>query len=264
MVTLVGLIAKHGILIVEFANQLQEQGADKLEAVLEAAALRLRPILMTTGAMVLGSMPLAIATGAGAEARNQIGWVIVGGMAIGTLFTLFVVPVMYLLIGRDHYAIAAEAGAHRRDGTADGALTAPTPGSQATKNPAALPGFFVCGRLALMRGAACRLLGLGGLPGDLFRRLRPGGGGFELAPWRSGRWLRWSSACGRDVLAGGDRALDVLAGDLQALRQHGLERPASRASATSPKKAKVGVGARLRARPAAGRRPGWRCRGRGG
>ncbi|MCY7354615.1 MAG: efflux RND transporter permease subunit [Lysobacter sp.] len=102
MITLVGLIAKHGILIVEFSNQLQEQGKSKLDAVIEAAALRLRPILMTTGAMVFGSLPLAIASGAGAEARNQIGWVIVGGMSIGTLFTLFVVPVMYLLIGRDH------------------------------------------------------------------------------------------------------------------------------------------------------------------
>ena len=100
LVTLVGLIAKHGILIVEFANQLQEQGRSKLDAVIEAAALRLRPILMTTGAMVLGSLPLAIASGAGAEARNQIGWVIVGGMGIGTLFTLLVVPVVYLLIGR--------------------------------------------------------------------------------------------------------------------------------------------------------------------
>jgi len=102
LVTLVGLIAKHGILIVEFSNQLQEQGRSKFDAVIESAALRLRPILMTTGAMVFGSLPLAIATGAGAEARNQIGLVVVGGMAIGTVFTLFVVPVMYLLIGRDH------------------------------------------------------------------------------------------------------------------------------------------------------------------
>jgi multidrug efflux pump len=102
LVTLVGLIAKHGILIVEFANQLQDDGRGKLDAVLEAAALRLRPILMTTGAMVLGAVPLAIAGGAGAEARNQIGWVIVGGMAIGTVFTLFVVPVVYLLLARDH------------------------------------------------------------------------------------------------------------------------------------------------------------------
>ena len=110
LITLVGLIAKHGILIVEFSNQLQERGKPKLDAVIEAAALRLRPILMTTGAMVLGSLPLAIATGAGAEARNQIGWVIVGGMSIGTVFTLFVVPVMYLLIGRNHQqATAAQA-----------------------------------------------------------------------------------------------------------------------------------------------------------
>ncbi len=102
IVTLIGLIAKHGILIVEFANQLQERGRSKFDAVLESSALRLRPILMTTGAMVLGSLPLAIATGAGAEARNQIGRVIVGGMAIGTLFTLLVVPVVYLLIARNH------------------------------------------------------------------------------------------------------------------------------------------------------------------
>ena len=81
-VTLVGLISKHGILIVEFANQLREIGRDKLDAVLEAASLRLRPILMTTGAMVLGALPLAIASGAGAEARHQIGWVIVGGMSL--------------------------------------------------------------------------------------------------------------------------------------------------------------------------------------
>ena len=108
LVTLVGLIAKHGILIVEFSNQLQEQGRTKFDAVVEAAALRLRPILMTTGAMVLGSLPLAIASGAGAEARNQIGWVVVGGMGIGTFFTLFVVPVMYLLIGRDHQKVGAK------------------------------------------------------------------------------------------------------------------------------------------------------------
>ena len=82
LVTLVGLITKHGILIVEFANQLQERGAAMREAVIEAAALRLRPILMTTGAMVLGALPLALATGAGAESRQQIGWVIVGGMTL--------------------------------------------------------------------------------------------------------------------------------------------------------------------------------------
>ena len=105
-VTLVGLISKHGILIVEFANQLREAGRDKLGAVQEAAVLRLRPILMTTGAMVLGAVPLAIATGAGAEARHQIGWVIVGGMSFGTVFTLFVVPVFYLLLSGAHRAVA--------------------------------------------------------------------------------------------------------------------------------------------------------------
>ena len=98
LVTLVGLITKHGILIVEFANQLRAQGRAKIEAVIEAATLRLRPILMTTGAMVLGAIPLALATGAGAESRQQIGWVIVGGMSLGTLLTLFVVPVAYSLL----------------------------------------------------------------------------------------------------------------------------------------------------------------------
>ena len=81
---------------------LRELGRDKFDAVLEAASLRLRPILMTTGAMVLGAVPLAIATGAGAEARHQIGWVIVGGMSFGTIFTLFVVPVVYLILSGKH------------------------------------------------------------------------------------------------------------------------------------------------------------------
>jgi multidrug efflux pump len=102
LVTLVGLITKHGILIVEFANQLQEQGRSRFDAVVEASALRLRPILMTTGAMVLGAVPLAIATGAGAESRNQIGLVIVGGLLLGTLLTLFVVPTAYTLLARTH------------------------------------------------------------------------------------------------------------------------------------------------------------------
>jgi multidrug efflux pump len=101
-VTLVGLISKHGILMVDFANQLREIGRDKFDAVLEAASLRLRPILMTTGAMVLGAVPLAFASGAGAEARHQIGWVIVGGMSFGTIFTLFVVPVVYLILSGKH------------------------------------------------------------------------------------------------------------------------------------------------------------------
>ncbi|WP_432823602.1 efflux RND transporter permease subunit, partial [Trichloromonas sp.] len=100
LITLVGLITKHGILIVEFANQLQEQGQSKLEAVLDAATLRLRPILMTTGAMVLGTVPLALANGAGAESRSQIGWVIVGGLSLGTVLTLFVIPAAYLLLAR--------------------------------------------------------------------------------------------------------------------------------------------------------------------
>jgi len=101
LVTLVGLITKHGILIVEFSNQLRAKGEDLMDAVVDAATLRLRPILMTTGAMVLGALPLALAHGAGAESRTQIGWVIVGGMTFGTLLTLFVVPTAYtLLAGR--------------------------------------------------------------------------------------------------------------------------------------------------------------------
>ncbi|HEY4541240.1 MAG TPA: efflux RND transporter permease subunit, partial [Noviherbaspirillum sp.] len=100
LITLVGLITKHGILIVEFTNQLREQGKSMVEAVTEASVLRLRPILMTTGAMVLGAVPLALATGAGAESRMQIGWVIVGGMSLGTVLTLFVVPTFYTFLAR--------------------------------------------------------------------------------------------------------------------------------------------------------------------
>ena len=124
LITLVGLITKHGILIVEFANQLRAKGEDMMSAVIDSATLRLRPILMTTGAMVLGSVPLALATGAGAESRTQIGWVIVGGMSFGTLLTLFVVPVAYtLLAGKAHIE------AHGIDVT-PGALpiSTPTPG----------------------------------------------------------------------------------------------------------------------------------------
>jgi len=102
LITLVGLITKHGILIVEFANQLREQGMETMKAIQQSASQRLRPILMTTGAMVLGAIPLALATGAGAESRRQIGWVIVGGMAFGTLLTVFVVPTMYTLLARKH------------------------------------------------------------------------------------------------------------------------------------------------------------------
>jgi multidrug efflux pump len=109
LVTLVGLITKHGILIVEFANQLQEQGRALNEAVIEAAVMRLRPILMTTGAMVLGAVPLALATGAGAESRQQIGWVIVGGLSLGTFLTLFVVPAVYTLLAARKTASAEAA-----------------------------------------------------------------------------------------------------------------------------------------------------------
>ena len=99
LVTLIGLITKHGILIVDFANTLQRQGGERYPAIIEAARLRLRPILMTTAAMVLGAVPLALAAGAGAESRQQIGWVIVGGMTLGTLLTLYVVPCVYAVMG---------------------------------------------------------------------------------------------------------------------------------------------------------------------
>ncbi len=104
LVTLMGLISKHGILIVEFANELQVAGRSKLDAIIEASSVRLRPILMTTAAMVLGVVPLVIASGAGAAGRQSMGIVIFTGLSIGTLFTLFVVPAMYLFIGADHHA----------------------------------------------------------------------------------------------------------------------------------------------------------------
>jgi multidrug efflux pump len=102
LVTLMGLISKHGILIVEFANNLQKAGHSRRSAIEQAAAIRLRPILMTTAAMVLGAVPLVIATGAGAASRFNMGLVIATGLAIGTLFTLFVVPGVYMLIAEDH------------------------------------------------------------------------------------------------------------------------------------------------------------------
>ncbi len=102
LVTLVGLIAKNGILIVEFANKLQEQGRSKIDAVHDAAMTRLRPVLMTSVATIAGHFPLTLVTGAGAAARNSIGLVLVGGMTIGTFFTLFVVPALYILLARDH------------------------------------------------------------------------------------------------------------------------------------------------------------------
>lgn len=104
LITLVGLIAKNGILIVEFANHLQEQGRRKAAAIIEASQTRLRPVLMTSAATVLGHFPLVLVVGPGAEARNSIGTVLVGGMAIGTIFTLFVVPALYLIIAADHHS----------------------------------------------------------------------------------------------------------------------------------------------------------------
>ena len=102
LVTLMGLISKHGILIVEVANTLQASGKSKREAIEGACGIRLRPILMTTGAMVLGVVPLILATGAGAAARYNMGLVIATGLAIGTLFTLFVVPAVYMVLAADH------------------------------------------------------------------------------------------------------------------------------------------------------------------
>ena len=123
LITLVGLIAKNGILIVAFANELQEAGMAKLDAINEAAKTRLRPILMTTAATVFGHLPLVFVTGAGAEARNSIGIMLVSGMAIGTLFTLLVLPAVYLIFAADHrHATEAAAG-----------------GAQAAKAPAAGP-----------------------------------------------------------------------------------------------------------------------------
>jgi multidrug efflux pump len=104
LITLVGLVSKNGILIVEFANHLQERGMDKLRAIVEAAGTRLRPILMTTAATVVGHFPLILASGPGAGARNSIGIMLVSGMIIGTMFTLFVVPSIYVLVARTHLA----------------------------------------------------------------------------------------------------------------------------------------------------------------
>jgi multidrug efflux pump len=106
LVTLIGLITKHGILIVQFANSLQDEGKSKAAAITEAASLRLRPILMTTGAMVCGAIPLALANGAGAMGLRSVGWVIVGGMSFGTLLTLFVVPTAYLILARDRSRVS--------------------------------------------------------------------------------------------------------------------------------------------------------------
>jgi multidrug efflux pump len=126
LITLVGLITKHGILIVEFTNQLRDEGKELFEAVTEASVLRLRPILMTTGAMVLGTVPLALSSGAGAESRQQIGWVLVGGLMLGTLLTLFVVPVAYTLI----------ATARKKPGQAGSAAHHPDPAPAPHRPPA--------------------------------------------------------------------------------------------------------------------------------
>ena len=99
LVTLIGMIAKHGILITQFINQLRARGRDITAAIIEGASIRLRPILMTTAAMVFGTLPLALATGPGSVGRHQIGWVIVGGLLIGTFFSLVVVPVAYSYLG---------------------------------------------------------------------------------------------------------------------------------------------------------------------
>ena len=131
LVTLMGLIAKNGILIVDFANKLQLEGMPKLAAVREAALIRLRPILMTTAATIAGHLPLVFVTGAGAAARNSIGLVLVGGMTVGTLFTIFVVPAIYMLIARDH--------AHDREAEQAAAATGADSGDHPPKSlPAAL------------------------------------------------------------------------------------------------------------------------------
>jgi multidrug efflux pump len=118
LITLVGLVAKNGILIVEFANQLQAQGLDKLRAVTEAATTRLRPILMTTAATVMGHTPLILASGPGAGARNSIGIMLVTGMIIGSAFTLFVVPSIYMLVARRREADVPAASAVPREAPA--------------------------------------------------------------------------------------------------------------------------------------------------
>ncbi|MDE2363586.1 MAG: efflux RND transporter permease subunit [Hyphomicrobiales bacterium] len=118
LVTLIGLISKHGILMTEFANRMQEEGMDRRAAIEHAAGVRLRPILMTTAAMVVGVVPLVIATGAGAQSRIAIGIVIAAGMSVGTLFTLFVTPTIYTFIARDHRADAMLQGENPGDAVA--------------------------------------------------------------------------------------------------------------------------------------------------
>jgi multidrug efflux pump len=104
LITLIGLVTKNGILIVEFANHLQRQGLTKIEAIRQGACIRLRPVLMTTGATVIGHFPLVLVSGAGAEARNSIGIILVAGMLLGTFFTLVILPSMYLALASKHGA----------------------------------------------------------------------------------------------------------------------------------------------------------------
>ena len=123
LVTLMGLISKHGILIVEFANELQIEGKSKREAIELAAGIRLRPILMTTAAMVLGVVPLIIASGAGASSRFDLGLVIASGISIGTLFTLFVVPAVYLMLAAGASRGGKATGSGRSDCATRGRLS---------------------------------------------------------------------------------------------------------------------------------------------
>ena len=125
LVTLVGLVSKNGILIVQFANELQRSGLPKLQAVREAALIRLRPVLMTSVATICGHFPLTLVTGAGAAARNSIGITLVAGMALGTVFTLLVIPSIYVLIAKQH--AGEEAGAIGRDFAQAGPTPALTP-----------------------------------------------------------------------------------------------------------------------------------------
>jgi multidrug efflux pump len=122
LITLVGLVSKNGILIVQFANHLQETGKEKMAAVIGAAETRLRPILMTTAATVAGHFPLVLARGPGAGARNSIGIMLVSGMIIGTLFTLFVVPSIYMLVARKHVSLSEEGDAAQAEPELEGAV----------------------------------------------------------------------------------------------------------------------------------------------
>jgi multidrug efflux pump len=132
LVTLIGLIAKHGILITEFANQLRDEGRGLEDAVVEAALLRLRPIVMTTVATVLGAVPLLMATGAGGASRAQIGMVIVAGMAFGTLVSLFVIPSVYSLLTRKRRQPLAPVP-HAPEATTPAAVRLPPPRAAAAE-----------------------------------------------------------------------------------------------------------------------------------